>query len=438
MEGFTTELAVIALMLVFNAGFAAYEMALASVPKARMRHLVEKNVPGSASAQFMKERLEASLSLIQLGITVAAAAAAATGGAGITENLSPMLQARYAITPGAAEALGIVLFVIPLSFVTILFGELVPKIFAIENKEFILLKFSPFFRGLYILLSPLLAIFEAIIKAMMHATRGLFPARRQYTEKATLSELRHAAAQARDEALIGRMEEKIVNAAAALAARKVEELMIPVSAISYIPSDMTLQEALIRAHMDLHTRFPVTQTDWAAGSVIGYVNFKDIVNALKMRARSPDIAGITRPIEKIRSGTSAPKALEEMITRNMHMALIIDGDGKTLGLLTLEDIIGQLVGGPIKDEYDRLPTHLYAAGGGFIAGGGADMAEILRKLGLKPETGNITLAAWLEKQLGRPPRGSETYNGSGIDLIVRKTRRHKVSEAFIRKAHRSI
>lgn len=433
MDGFTTEITVIAAMLVFNAGFAAYEMALASVPKARIRHLKEKNAPGAGSAQFMKDRVEASFSLIQLGITLAGAAAAATGGAGINEYIAPALQARYAFSPGAAEALGIILFVLPLSFVTIIFGELVPKVFAIENKEFVLLTFSPFFRGLYLLFYPLLLVFETIIKAIMAGVNALLPARRQYHEKAPLAELRLAAAQARDERLIGRMEERIVNAAAELSRRKVEDLAIPLSAVSYIPATANLPDALIRAHMDLHTRFPVTRLDGMPEQIIGYINFKDIVNALKMKAPSPDVAGITRPIEKVRAGTAAPKALEEMMGKNVHMALVTDAAGNAAGILTLEDIIGQLVGQQIKDEFDRLPGHLYAAGGGLIAGGGADMAEVMRKLDLKPEAGNITLAAWLEGQLGRAPKGSELVKAGPLELIVRKTRRHRVSEAFIRR-----
>lgn len=433
MHGFSTEISVIALMLVFNAGFAAYEMALASVSKARIRHLRERNAPGAASAHFMKHRLEASLSLIQLGITLAAAGAAATGGAGINEYITPLLREHFTLTKGGAEAMGLGLFVLPLSFVTIIFGELVPKIFAIENKEFILLTFSPFFRALYFVFSPLLMVFELIIKTVIAVANSLFPGKRLYTEKAALAELRHAAAQARDESLIGRIEEKIVNAAAELALRKVEELVIPVSAISYIPAGMNLPDALVRAHIDLHTRFPVTKRDREPEGIIGYINFKDIVNALKMQAKSADVAGITRPIEKIRAGTAAPKALEEMIARNTHMALVTGEDGGTLGLLTLEDIIGQLIGGPIKDEFDRLPSHLYAAGGGLIAGGAADMAEIMRRLDLRPDTGNITLAAWIERQLGRQPRGSELIIAGQLEIIVRKTRRHKASEAFIHK-----
>jgi len=420
-------------MLVFNAAFAAYEMALASVSKPRLLHLKEKNVPGSASAHFMKDRMEASLSLIQLGITLAGAAAAATGGAGINEYIVPVLSKNLVLEKGTAEALGLVLFVLPLSFITIIFGELVPKIFAIENKEFILLKFSPFFKTLYLAFYPLLLAFESIIKILIAAANAVLPAKKYYPEKAALSELRLAAAQARDESLIGRMEEKIVNAAAALSRRKVEELLVPASAVSYIPAALSLPEALVRAHMDLHTRFPVTKREGAPEEVIGYVNFKDIVNALKMNAPSADVAGITRPIEKIAAGTTLSKALEEMISKNIHLAVITGGAGDVLGLLALEDIICQMVG-PIKDEYDRLPSYLYAAGGGLIAGGGADMAEILRKLELKPETGNITLAAWLEKEAGRQPRGSELLKYGPLEIIVRKTRRKRVSEAFIRKA----
>ena len=433
MVDFSTELTVIAVMLVFNAGFAAYEMALASVSKARIRHLIEKNAPGSHSAQFMKDRVEASLSLIQLGITLAGAVAAATGGAGINEYIAPLLSARFGLAIGAAEALGIVLFVLPLSFVTIVFGELVPKVFAIENKEFILLTFSPFFRGLYLVVYPVLAVFEQIIKIVIALLNAVLPAKKRYHEKAPLAELRLAAAQARDERAIGKMEEKIVNGAAELARRKVEELLIPLASISYIPATLPLAEALVRAHMDLHTRFPVTKRDGAPEEIIGYINFKDIVNALKMYAPTSEVASITRPIDKIRAGTPAPKALEDMMAKNVHMAVVTNERGEMMGLLTMEDIIGQLVGGPIKDEFDRLPAYLYEAGGGLIAGGGSDMAEVMKKLGLKPEAGNVSLAAWLEKELGRKPRGSELVKTGQMEILVRKTRRNRVSEAFVRR-----
>ena len=432
MRDLSVEITVILFMLFFNAAFAAYEMALASVSKPRIRHLKEKSAPGASSAYFMKERMEASLSLIQIGITLAGVIAAATGGAAVNEYISPFLRESLMLSKGPAEALGLVLFALPLSFLTITFGELVPKVFAIENKEFILLKFSPVFKGLYVLVHPLLQVFEKTIKGIISAGNAVLPSKTHYHEKAALAELRLAAAQARDESLIGKMEEQIVNSAAALSLRKVEELMIPLSAISYIPAEMPLPEAMIRAHMDLHTRFPVTRWDSSPELIVGYINFKDIVNALKMHAKPASVAGITRPIHKIPEGTAAPRALEEMISRSIHMAVITGSDGKVLGLLTLEDIIAQLVG-TIKDEYDHLPSYLYETAGGLMAGGGADMAEILRMLDLKPDTGNVTLAVWAERQLKHPPHGSELLKHGPVRILVRKTRRHKVSEAFIRK-----
>lgn len=433
MPEFTIEIAVILLMLCFNAVFAAYEMALASVSKTRILHLKDKLAPGAASAFFMKDHLEAGLSVIQMGITLAGAVAAATGGAGVDEYAVPALMTSFGMQQGAATALGLALFVLPLSLMSILFGELIPKVFAIENNEFVLLKLSPLFRFLYRLSSPLLVVLEFIIKGAVRAAGSFFPNNKKYKEHAGISELRLAAAQARAQSLIGGMEEKIVNSAAKLALRNVEDLLTPVESISYIPSDMKLPEALIRAHMDLHTRFPVARKEGAPGEITGYINFKDIVNALKMGSATADVAGITRPIERIPAGTSAPKALERMVEKNIHMVVITGEEGEVAGLLTLEDIIEQLVGS-IEDEYDRLPGYVYASGNGVIAGGGAKMARVYRGLGLKWNADNLTLAAWLEKFLGRSPAGSELVKTGEIELLVRKTRRRKLSECFVKAA----
>lgn len=430
MPGFSTEIAFIVLMLCFNAVFAAYEMALASVSKARILHLKEKLAPGAASAFFMKDHLEAGLAVIQMGITMAGAAAAATGGAGVDEYAVPALMNQFGMQQGPATALGITLFVLPLSLFSILFGELIPKVFAIENNELVLLKLSPLFRFLYRLSMPLLVVLEFIIKAAVRTANKLFPSNKKFKEHAGISELRLAAAQARAQSLIGGMEEKIVNSAARLALRNVEDLLTPVESISYLPAEMKLPDALIRAHMDLHTRFPVARKEGVPGEITGYVNFKDIVNALKMGSATADVAGITRPIEKIPAGTPAPRALEEMVAKNIHMAVITGEDGQVAGLLTLEDIIEQLIGS-MEDEYDRLPRYVYSSGAGLIAGGGVKIAKVYRGLGLKWKGETLTLAAWLERSLGRAPAGSDLVKAGGIVVLVRKTRRRKASECLV-------
>jgi len=324
------------------------------------------------------------------------------------------------------------LFVLPLSAITIMFGELVPKVFAIENKELVLLRVSPAMRVLYSVAYPMVRGMEKVTKAAVRLASALLPRSEHREERASVQEMRAAAAQALEQKLIGPVEERIVSAAAGLSVKKVGDLLIPPPAISYIPITFTLTEALLRAHMDLHTRFPVTAAEGEPENIKGYVNFKDIVTALKMGSQSGTVASIARPIEKLPCGMTASKALEKMTEGNIHMA-VVTGDGeRVLGLLTLEDIIHQLTG-EISDEYDRLPAHLYPSGEGLIAGGASKIKDIFRRLRLTTPPENDILAFWVERKLGRPPRGSELLKIEGLTILVRKTRRHKLLEAYISK-----
>ena len=131
MWGF--EWIVIAVMVALNSVFAAYEIALASVSLARLQLLVRENRTGARAALWMKENMEASLAAVQLGITLVGATAAATGGAGAAEMIAPYFE-RMGLSSGWAEFLAIATVVVPLSAVTILLGELFPKVFALRNK----------------------------------------------------------------------------------------------------------------------------------------------------------------------------------------------------------------------------------------------------------------------------------------------------------------
>src|SRR5262245_52571616 len=129
-------------MVGFNALFAAYEIALASASVARLKALADENRKGARAALFMKQNMEASLAVVQLGITLVGAIAAATGGAGAEENISPWLQ-KMGFSNGVADFLSVTLVVLPLSAVTIVVGELIPKVFALKRKDWVCLQLSP-------------------------------------------------------------------------------------------------------------------------------------------------------------------------------------------------------------------------------------------------------------------------------------------------------
>ena len=127
MDSVSLEISIVTLMVAVNAVFAAYEIALASVSLSRLQVLANEHRRGAAAALYMKDEIEKSLAVVQLGITLVGLIAGATGGASATDDISPWLQS-FGLKPGTADVLAIVFVVVPLTAVTIVLGELVPKL----------------------------------------------------------------------------------------------------------------------------------------------------------------------------------------------------------------------------------------------------------------------------------------------------------------------
>jgi putative hemolysin len=267
------------------------------------------------------------------------------------------------------------------------------------------------------------------------------------SEAAELQELRAVAALARTAKLIGAREENIILNAARLSARPVRESMLRAEHINMLGADDTLGDALVAAHLNLHTRFPVTEEPGNPQRIVGYVNFKDIVACMRLSGHNPSVRSVLRPIPSFPDSMPLSVALEKMIREHVHIALIQDGalvqggtekqgaPAKTVGLITLEDIIEELVG-DIQDEYDRLPSHVQQSGKGWVVGGGAPLARLSELTGVKlPAEATAqsarTLADWMAARLGRPVQGGDTVQCGPIVVIVRSVRRQRLNEAQI-------
>ena len=431
---FGYELAVIVLMLILNAIFAAYEMGLASISRARLAILLNDKKKGAADAIFMKDRMEASLAIVQLGITVVGVIAAATGGAGVYEKFAPFLQSRWGISQTLAHMLVITILVIPLTFVTIVFAELVPKMIALNNKEPVVLRLSPIMKVLSQIVHPIVSVIEATVKGVI----SLLP-RQSRAEAGTrgqwMHELKAAMSLARTMKLLGEREEKIVLAAAHLSTRPVRDILLPAADVSMIYAGSSLMEALVKAHLDMHTRFPVCGVENDPQSIQGYVNFKDIVAALKINPADPTLRGITRPIQKIREDTVLSVLLEMMIQQKTHIVIIVSLEGAVLGMVTLEDVMEELVG-EIEDEFDRLPTHIHPYGAAWIMGGGVPMSTVASVVGLPLQAAagagrTPTLAEWCAQHAGAALKGGEAVEADSLHVLPRKFRRKRVLEATV-------
>ena len=213
------------------------------------------------------------------------------------------------------------------------------------------------------------------------------------------------------------------------------DIVFASSPISMIWMENSLSEALVKAHLDMHTRFPVCRNQNDPQTIEGYINFKDIVYTLKTNPSEPSLKAITRSIKKINGDTPISQILETMIQDKLHIALVVSGRGTVLGMVTLEDVLEELVG-EIEDEFDYLPTYIHPFGASWIMGGGLPMTTVLSTVGLKDEdkfrdTKVPTLSEWCEMKTSKPLEGGEIIESDDIRVIVRKFRRKKVSEALV-------
>ena len=429
---------IIAVLLFLNGLFAAYELALASVRTDRLRLLAEQKRAGASISLKMKGRMEASLAAVQLGITLVGAIAAAMGGASAEESLSPYFKeqlSRFGIHENWADFVAIACVVIPISAFTIVVGELIPKVFALKNAELVCLLLSPAMWVFSVVFYPAVWLFEAITTQFVALVERLPFMRQKEDHRAVgLHELRAQVNLLRASQAIGMQEERIILQASRLSAMKVSEIMLPEDDIVMVVADATLSENLIIAHMDLHTRFPVTVQRGDPQKIIGYVTFKDMVLLAKTHPGNPVIREIVRQISSLAENMTLSEALKRMTTEHQHLALVRGEGGHIVGMITQEDIFEELIG-DIQDEFDRLPRHISPAGQQLVVGGGVTLGQLRTQLkrlelgGDNPDT--MTLNDWLNAGREDNLKGGDIAELDGLWAQVRKVRRRRITEALL-------
>lgn len=429
----TVAITILAMVLI-NGVFAAYELALASVRTSRLKSLAERGRRGAATALRMKNRMEASLAVVQLGITVVGAIAAASGGASVEENFSPRLEAVLGVSNRLADVIALVCLVIPLSAMTIVVGELIPKVLAIKNAEWVCVTLSPLMRAFALLVYPAVLLLELITTSMVRVVEQFLPSRSLDDHQTHLHELRAQVNFLRASQAIGMQEERIILQASRLSTMKVQDIMMPDDDIVMVVADASLSENLVTAHMDLHTRFPVGTRKGDPQSIIGYVTFKDMVLLAKTHPGNPVIREIVRTIISLPEDMSLSEALKRMTHEHHHLALVRGAGGQVVGMITQEDIFEELVG-DIQDEFDRLPRHISPAGHQLVVGGGVpigQLREVLRRAdlghGLPPAT---SVNDWLNHGRETPLRGGDMVVVDRIWSQVRKVRRRRITEVLL-------
>lgn len=426
------EIFVITIMLLINAVLAAYELALASLSIGRVKHLAEQNVKGAASALFMKSRQEASLAVVQIGVTIVGAITAATGGAEAEELLTPYIVEIFHLSHGLSRVIAIASVVLPLSALTITIGELVPKTLALKNNEKICLMLSPTMRVFSFFIYPLVVVFEFATKLIVR----MFEKRMKGFSQAELGvvELRAQARALRTERIIDSEQERMIIGASNLSKIKVKDIVIPSEDLVTLYADGSLAAHFVTVHLEAYTRFPVVEKQGDPQTIIGYVNIKELLFLAKSHPENPSLREIVRPMLSFNSDTSIGEGFSSMMKDHVHLALIRGKDSKIIGMITLEDILEEVIG-DVQDEFDRLPKHITSSGKRYIVGGGVMLSVLSMKIS-SPELIDLagsdsTFSEWIKKNSKKKIADGDTLNISGYSVIIRKIRRTHVFEAML-------
>ena len=318
---------------------------------------------------------------------------------------------------------GLIWFSLLFTYLMLQFAEILPKTLGVRYNS---------------RLAPLIAFpMAALIRAMapfiylIHFINRPFEGKRDDSQPTPVEDIRALAGLARLSNLIGPHQERIIKGASQLSHKHACDIMIPLEHVTFLSTSQTLHDAIITAHMDPHTRFPICEAD-NPNRVLGYVNFKEMIYLLRTNPEEASLQGITRPVHFTAPEQPASALLRPFVERHEHMAIVQGKDGETLGLVTLEDVVEELLG-ELEDEFDRLPRMLHPLHGGiWMVGGGLPVTELASKLGLELPDLEGSTSAWLIRRFGHTPKPNETLRDFGAEFMVRRTRRGKVFEVSVR------
>jgi magnesium and cobalt exporter, CNNM family len=410
------QLAVVLVLILLNGFFALAEMAVISARRARLQHAAQMGRGGAQVALELKRDPGRFLSTVQIGITVIGVLASVFGGVALADSLAQALRTvpRWGAYAGS---LSFAIVVVAISYLTLIFGELVPKRIALGRPEAIAGRLAGFLRALARVFGPI----EWFLSASSNLVLRLVPVRGSeppaVTEEEITLMLREATAAGQFEAA----ETAIVQMALRLGDRAVGAMMTPRTQIDWIDLADPEEENRHKIRDSHYSRFPVIEGD--AHHVIGIVQVKDLLSAM-LAGRPFDIRSVLRPAFYLPETVTALRALELFRQRgDPMMALVVDEYGDIQGVLTLHDILQSLVGDIGVPGVEGAPAVVRRADGSWIVEGMLPIDEVKDLTGLPDlpgvEDGDFhTLGGFMMARINRIPSVGDRVDVKGFRFEV--------------------
>jgi len=319
----------------------------------------------------------------------------------------------------------IIIFSFIFSFAMIQWTEILPKTIGVRyNKKIALVGTVPLI-FLIRLFTPLVKLIELLNKPFVGKIR-------ETTYFDAIKEISILSHYAFLNNLISKDQEQIISRTIGLTKKKAKDIMIPKSEIKTLNDRMSMMEALIEARIHNHTRYPLVN-HLNTNEIIGYINVKDIVSALQLNPDNPSLRGISRPLMSFYEDDNFSLLFKKLTQNHQHIAVVKNEIHEITGLVTLEDIIEEIIG-EIEDEYDKLPLYFYPiTKTRYIISGGVTIKQLNEKLSLNFTYSDLSINDWIKKQYGPNQKSGNKYYNSGITFIIKKITRTKISELIIEK-----
>jgi putative hemolysin len=424
------------LLVAANAFFVAAEFAMVSVRDTRIQQLIEQHRMGARTVRKIQQRLDEFLPAVQFGVTLASLGLGWVGEGTLARIIEPWLGSiPYAKL--SAHGIAATLAFIFITYLLVILGELVPKSLALERAERVALAVAGPMDVFMTLAHPFLVFMN---KSANLVLRGFGSRLRREGGAHSSDELKLIVTASRRLGLLPESEEEMIHHALELGNVTVREIMVPRHKIFSLPADMPLDEAMAKVVEEQHSRVPVYDSEKGRENIVGLLYSKDLSRLMQMRLSASEVftqfsqrsgelrvRNIMREVLFVPESKTLDDLLLEFQRRKRHLAMVVDEFGSISGLVTVEDVLEQIVG-ELEDEFDVAQPAVALASGAVVLDGGFNLRDLETQydIVLPREDGFETLAGFVMSQLGKIPKGGERFEYDSRRYTVLQMDGHRV------------
>jgi len=422
-------LSAILILILLNGFFACAELAILKSRRGRMQDLSENGDSGAKLVLKLQENSDRFLATVQIGITVVGATAAALGGVGSVEMLKPAIQRLPSgLFQQLAEPLAVGLVILTISYLSLVLGELFPKSLALRNPE----KMALWVVRPVHLLSKVVASGIRPLTASSQLLLTVF-GRVIPEEKVAVSEeeIKHLVEEGLEEGVFDKTEQDLIQSVFEFTDTSVKEIIVPRPKIYALSLDMPIDEVLRYIDEQKFSRYPVFEQ--GLNNLVGILYYRDLLGVM-VSGNTVKIPDLLHPVYYVPETMKVSLLLKEMQRRRVHMAIVVNEHGSVEGLVTLEDLIEEIVG-EIHDEYDdgedQEVEHLQD--GALIIDAACTADDLRDQYGLPVQESPEyeTLGGFMLDRLQSMARGGDVIQHDGykftvVDMDERRIKKVKV------------